>query len=82
MNNIYHPLQLNDLRRLNDYLDTIADTIESISEANTKKKKTRQEKQSRNSLVGDDTGYAKVYSQGGSQRSARVNLRQSSSSNI
>ena len=71
-----------DLRRLNDYLDTIADTVESISEPNSKKKKTRQEgqKQSspRNALVGDNTGYAKVYTQGSSQRSARVSLRQSS----
>ena len=64
-----------DLRRLNDYLDTIADTIEPISEPNKKKKKTRQEKQSSNSLVGD-TGYAKIYTQGGSQRSSRVRLRQ------
>jgi len=62
-----------DLRRLNDYLDTIADTIDPISEPNKKKKKTRQEKQSSNSLVGD-TGYAKIYTQGGSQRSSRVRL--------
>ena len=71
---LQYSLCAQDLRRLNDYLDTIADTIEP----NNEKKKTRPEKQSSNSLVHDDTGYAKIYTQGGSQRSSRVSLRQSS----
>ena len=72
---LQYSLCTHDLRRLNDYLDTIKDTIEPISASGNDKKK-RRKNQSSACVNGDDMGYAKVYTQGQAERSSRVSGRQ------